>query len=110
MKLLMELKLNYYLCLVFRHTLFQLKLWLKRWLQKLFHLEKYWLAPKSTAGTNSTKSNLNEEDTTGRAHEDQWVSHTYLQRGRGGGGRGAIVQVTGHYFSNTESILNIHKS
>ncbi|XP_015762887.1 PREDICTED: protrudin-like isoform X2 [Acropora digitifera] len=57
---------------VFRHTLFQLKLWLKRWLQKLFHLQKYWLAPKSTAGTNSTKSNLNEEDTTGRAHEDQW--------------------------------------
>ena len=101
----MELKLNYYLCLVFRHTLCQLKLWLKRWQQKLFHLQKYWLAPKGTAGTNSTKSNLNEEDTTGRAHEDQWVSHTYLQRGGG-----AIVQVTGHCFTNTESILNIHKS
>lgn len=61
---------------VFRHTLFQLKLWLKRWLQKLFHLQKYWLAPKSTAGTNSTKSNLNEEDTTGRANEDQWYEET----------------------------------
>lgn len=68
-----------YLFLVFRQTLSQLKLWLKRWQQKLFHLQKYWLAPKSTSGKNSTKSNFNEVDTEGEAHEDQWVSHTYLQ-------------------------------
>ena len=34
------------------------------------------------------------------------VIHIYS----GGGGGGAIVQVTGHCFTNTESILNIHKS